>query len=243
MRDSVRAAFVGFTKPLEGVCPWMYLDVKGLVTTAIGNLIDPIQYALPLPWNHLDGSPAARDEIASEWLRVKQDPVAASRGHLYTEGITNLRLDERGIELVVSRKLDQNDQHLRGRFPEWEDWPADAQLACLSMAWACGPAFRFPMLEARLRAQDFAMAAGECHINEAGNPGIVPRNRANVALFRNAAKVQAYHLDPAALIWPSVLDDEAQTLPDGLPNPANSPTIHVDPAQYFDLDKDPDDVA
>jgi hypothetical protein len=211
----------------------MYLDVRGLVTTAIGNLIDPIQFAIPLPWQHLDGTPAARDEIAAEWLRVKQDPVAAKRGHLYTEGITNLRLDDAGIDLVVSRKLQQNDDYLRSRFPEWEDWPADAQLATLSMAWACGPAFRFPRLDGFLREHDFAMAAGECHINEQGNPGVVPRNRANVALYRNAAKVVAYHLDPAALIWPSVLDDDSPTLPE-VTNPASSPTI-------YPLDVDPDD--
>lgn len=228
MKDSVRTAFVGFTTPLEGCVPWMYLDVKGLVTTAIGILIDPIQYAMPLPWQHLDGSLASRDEVAAEWLRVKQDPVAAQRGHRYTEGITHLRLDPAGVDLVVSRKLQQNADHLKARFPEWDDWPADAQLACLSMAWACGPAFRFPALEARLRARDFAMAAGECHIDERGNPGLVPRNRANVALFRNAGKVLAYHLDPDALVWPNVLDDAAPTLP-ALDNPASEPTLHVMP--------------
>ncbi len=245
MRPSVRAAFVGFTTPIEGCVPWMYLDVKGLVTTAIGNLIDPIQYALPLPWLHQDGSAAARDEIAAEWLRVKGDPVAAKRGHLYTEGITQLRLDAQGVALVVSRKLDQNDQHLRARFPEWEEWPADAQLATLSMAWACGPAFRFPGLEAELRARRFNMAAGECHISEQGNPGVVPRNRANLALYRNAWKVVAYKLDPAALIWPAVLDDEAVTLRE-VPNPASepticvSPTIHVSPDMYRLEDEPPD---
>lgn len=230
MRLSVRDAFVGFTAPLEGVVPWMYADVKGLVTTAIGNLIDPIQYALPLPWLHQDGSAASRDEIAAEWLRVKQDPNAARRGHRYTEGITRLRLDAAGVDLVVSRKLAQNAQHLKARFPEWDEWPADAQLATLSMAWACGPAFRFPRLEAELRARRFDMAAGECHIDTTGNPGIVPRNRANIALYRNAAKVVAYKLDPEGLIWPEVLDDGAETVPE-MPNPASEPTIYVVPPE------------
>ena len=50
MKQSVRDAFVDFTAALEGVVPWMYLDVKGLVTVAIGNLIDPVAAALSLPF-------------------------------------------------------------------------------------------------------------------------------------------------------------------------------------------------
>ncbi len=224
MRDSVRQAFVAFTAPLEGVVAHMYQDVKGLVTVGIGNLIDPIQYALVLPFVHADGTYATRDEIAAEWLRIKQAPDLARLGHRAAKRIATLSLTDEGIELVVSRKLAQNDAHLRARFPEWEEWPADAQLATLSMAWACGPAFRFPMLEAALKARDFDLAAQECTINEHGNPGIVPRNKANRMLYRNAARVQAYHLDHEALIWPAditapptrpVLDeDPPETVPD-----------------------------
>lgn len=235
MKPSVRAGFVGFTQPLEGCVPWMYLDVLGLVTTAIGNLVDPIAMAMPLPWTHGDGSLASRNEIASEWLKVKSDPVAAKRGHLYTEGITSLRLTPEGVDLVVSRKLAQMDAYLASRFPDWEEWPADAQLATLSLSWACGPAFRFPALDQALRERDFAMAAGDCHINEQGNPGVVPRNRANVSLYRNAAKVLAYKLDPDTLVWPNVLDSQAVTLPE-LPNPPSEPAMYA-------LDDDPDDAA
>lgn len=228
MKPSVRAAFVPFTSPLEGVVPYLYLDVKGLVTVGIGNLVDPIQYALPLPFLHPDGRPASRDEIAAEWLRVKSDPHAARQGHLRAKAITTLRLDAAGIDLVVSRKLAQNDDHLRRRFADYDDWPADAQLATLSMAWACGPAFRFPLLEAALKARDFYLAADECHINEAGNPGIVPRNVANKVLYRNAGRVQAFKLDPDAVHYPDDLTaavQDAPTQPE-LPNAASSPTVY-----------------
>ena len=216
MRDVVRAAFVEFTSPMEGVVPWMYLDLKGLVTTAIGNLIDPVQIALPLPWVHMDGSPASRAEIATEWMRVHGDPVAAKRGHLYTKGITSLRLTDEGVQMVVSRRLSQMDQYLASRFgQEYEEWPADAQLATLSMSWACGPAFRFPALEAALRARDFRAASIHCHMNEAGNPGLVPRNRCNVTLYRNADKVQMGKLDPSHLDWVNDVSlGEAATPPD-----------------------------
>ena len=233
MRDSVRAAFVGFTTAYEGCVPWMYLDVKGLVTVAIGNLIDPIQYAMPLPFvDRVTGALAQRDDIMREWMRVKGDASLARLGHRAAERVCNLRLTPAGVESVVSRKLDQNDQHLRARFPYVEEWPACAQLAAHSMAWACGPAFRFPMLETALRAQDWTAAAGECHMNEAGNPGLKPRNVANKILFLNAARVRNFRLDPDLLDWTHDLDvSDAATVP-ALDNPASQPTIcplHIDP--------------
>lgn len=225
MRDIVAARFVEFTGPMEGVVPWMYQDIKGLVTVAIGNLIDPIQYALPLPFQKADGSYASRDEIAADWLRVKNDPNLAKWGHRAAERVAQLRLDDQGIELVVSRKLAQNVDHLRRRFREWDEWPACAQLATLSMAWACGPAFQFPMLAAVLNAQDFDEASKHCHINETGNPGLVPRNVRNKRLYRNAARVRDYRLDPDTLTWDVELDvTEAVTVP-ALDNPASQPTI------------------
>ena len=241
MKPSVRAAFVPFTAKYEGVVPWLYADVKGLVTVGIGNLVDPIQFALPLPFVRFDGRPASRDEIAAEWLRVKQDPVAASRGHLYAKTITSLRLTDEGVESLVARKLAQNDDHLRRRFADYEDWPADAQLATLSMGWACVPAFRFPILEAALKARDFVLASKECHIDERGNPGIVPRNKANVLLYLNAARVMAFKLDPEVVHYPDDLHaavQAAETQPE-LPSPASAPTIcappivHADPGSYL----------
>ncbi|HVL61375.1 MAG TPA: hypothetical protein VM430_08205 [Microbacterium sp.] len=221
MRESVRRAFVAFSAPLEGVVAHMYLDVKGLVTTAIGILIDPMSMALGLPFRRPGGALATRDEIAAEWQRLKADPNAAKMGHRYAARITTLRLDDRGIEDVVATKLEANDALLRQRFPEWESWPADAQLATHSMAWACGPAFRFPRLEAALRARDFAAAANECQMSTAGNPGIVPRNARNRVLYRNAAAVAGSGgtLSPDVLYWPADMetapvDHDAETVPD-----------------------------
>lgn len=42
MHQPVIDAFLDFTIPLEGKVSSMYLDVKGLVTTGIGNLVDQI---------------------------------------------------------------------------------------------------------------------------------------------------------------------------------------------------------
>ena len=45
MRASVKNQFRTFNAPLEGVVKYMYLDIKGLVTIGVGNLIDPINAA------------------------------------------------------------------------------------------------------------------------------------------------------------------------------------------------------
>jgi GH24 family phage-related lysozyme (muramidase) len=216
MRDAVKSAFVPFTTPLEGVVPWLYQDVKGLVSIGIGNLVDPIVLAMVLPLVRADGTPAQRDEIAAEWLRVKnQGPdgrgrTAAELGHTYARKVTTLHLTDEGIERLVGGKLDQMDRYLAARFPEYPGWPADAQLGTLSMAWACGPAFRFPKLEAALRACDFDTAAVECFMpEEATISGLRPRNKANRVLFRNATRSP----DPDVLFWPRDLASEANTLP------------------------------
>src|SRR5207244_2818316 len=61
---SIRDGFLAFSRPLEGRVPWMYLDIKGLVKTGVGNLIDPVGLALKLPFVHkADGSPASEVEI------------------------------------------------------------------------------------------------------------------------------------------------------------------------------------
>ena len=50
MWDSVKQGFRAFTLPLEGEIAWMYLDTLGLVTVGLGNLIDPVELALELPF-------------------------------------------------------------------------------------------------------------------------------------------------------------------------------------------------
>ena len=45
-------------------------------------------------------------------------------------------------------------------------------------------------------------AALECKMNEVGNPGLIPRNRANRILLSNAAVVLAQGLEPSTLFYP-----------------------------------------
>lgn len=189
----------------------MYADIKGLVTTAIGILIDPLPHALRLPWRRFDGSLATAAEITADFSAIRSSPLAAKNGHRYAKQLVRLHLDDAGVDSAVDGKMNIFDAYLRSRFPDWDTWPADAQLATMSMSWACGPAFRFPALDAALRDQEWARAALHCSINTTGNPGIIPRNKANIGLYGNAAYSVANGMDPETLMWPSFASDVEPT--------------------------------
>lgn len=221
MRNAVLQNYYDFTARFEGVVPFMYLDVKGLVTVGAGDLIDVaddpragLRMALGLPWMRADGAAAAPAEIVAEWEKVKAHREMAPLGGLAFRGITTLHLEPTAIARLVLGKLTQNETWLAGRFAGYASWPADGQLAIHSMAWAVGPAFRFPMFEAAVRRLDFMTAASECHIDELGNPGVAARNIANRSLWLNAATVRRLGLDADILYYPDT-PAEPPTSPEG----------------------------
>lgn len=203
MRQSARELFVFYNALLEGVVGYLYCDVRGLVTTSIGVLVDPISLVDGIPFQHPNGSFATKAEIRGAWHVVKARQDLRMHGGGKYAPLTDLRLSPEAIELVAFRKLDDTVAKLRKRFPEWDEWPADAQLAIGgSLAWACGPNFRFPKLDAALRAWDFKTAALECKIaNEHGT--IKERNKAQKLCLVNAADVMDRGLDRAFCHYPS----------------------------------------
>lgn len=247
------AEWLAFTEHFEGGVPYLYADIRGLITIAFGNLVDPMSTALELPLRHPGGVPATKAEISAAWLAVKGDPHAAAYGHLYALKLSTLRLTREGMAGLALGKLASNNVELLRRLPDLEDYPACAQMALHSLAWACGAGANFPKLFAACKVRDWDAAAVHIVINEWTtddkgarilNRGLVPRNVANRILMRNAARVEAFHLDPDLIEWTVDLGvAEAPTLP-ALPTAADEPTaiVHVDPSLYF-LDKDPDDAA
>ena len=216
MYQSVQDAFMAFSTQFEGKVSFMYLDIKGLVTIGIGNLIDPVGAALSLPFVHKsDGSSASQDEISNEWNTLKSQPDLAQKGYKACEPLTSLMLTDDSIAQLVTTKLNQFASTLKStnEFSNMDSWPADAQLGLLSMAWAMGPAFgpSWPKFRAACAASDWSAAATNCQMNETGNPGLKPRNTADVLLFTNAAAVQANGLDFSVLHWPSSVQTPVPT--------------------------------
>lgn len=187
MRAAVRDGFRAFTARFEGVCSWMYLDILGLVTTGIGNLIDSVGAALALEWVNRDGSPAASSDIVKAWNTVKGAQSMKLAGGGAFARLTTLRLTPAGIAKLLQGRADIDWALLLNRFPDLETWPANCQLAVLSIAWAAGPAWHAPRFDAAAKAHDWATCAVEGYLNDSGNPGLRPRNVANKALFLAAA--------------------------------------------------------
>jgi GH24 family phage-related lysozyme (muramidase) len=207
MHKSVLEAWHSFSEPLEGRILHMYLDIKGLVTCGVGNLIDSVREAQKLPWKRQSsGELATSGEVAAAWRRLKDRQDLARRGTVHALALTGLVLSDEDVDALVARKLAENDAFITGWFPNFQAIPADAELAIHSMAWAVGPAFnrKFPNFTRVALAEDWRAAALACTIREQGNPGVVPRNKANRICFANAATVVESGLAPEVLHWPSV---------------------------------------
>lgn len=215
MHPEVVAAFRAFTEPLEGYVTSMYVDVKGLVTTGCGNLIDPVSAALLLPWKHADGSLATQNEISAAWHTLKAQAGFYSKRHWNQAAkLNDLRLSDADIDVLVLQRLESNVALLRRTFTKWDDFPADGQLGILSMAWAVGAGFPriFGNFTAAVLAGNWDGAVASCAIREEGNPGIVPRNAQNRLCFANAAMVARAGFDIDRLNWPNVVPPSSSAM-------------------------------
>ena len=229
MKAAVRAIWLPFNVPLEGRVPWMYLDVRGRVSTAVGVTLDDTAREFPeptateragslaasrrLPWRHgTRGRFAADPAVDAAWDIVKGRRDLARGGCRRFERLTDLRLTAAAIDRVVFERLDRFEALLRGRmtrdfdgsvtlpYARFDSWPADAQLGALSMCWIAGPAFDFPRFAEAARERDWLRCAAECRINpEVGT--VTRRNDRDQELFRNAFRVERDGRDPEQLLF------------------------------------------
>jgi len=196
-----------FSAPLEGRVPTMYCDILGLITTGVGNLINTLPQALALPWLLADGSHADQADVAADWHKLHDNAAYyAKRAWMVYAKTMLCHLSEEGIDALVQRTLAANEAIFRKRWPKYDTFPADAQLAMMSMAWAVGPAFyvKFSNLAGCIDREDWEGCVASCKIREEGNPGVVPRNAKNRFCFHNAALVKAAGSDVTILHWPEV---------------------------------------
>jgi hypothetical protein len=199
----VRFNTAGFTapdgskSPNEGLGYGLYPDIKGLMTSGMGNLMEPVSVAQAAPFKKGApiGGPATEDmpaasaqEIADEWSRIRaMSPVALATGKpaasdlaaagglsARAKGVTTLNLTPAGVQGIIANKLASNDTILRRNYPAYDSWPLDAQIALHSMAWAMGPAFNFPSFKAASQGAipNFAAMADQCFINTYGPDGV-----------------------------------------------------------------------
>ena len=224
MFQSVIDIFPSFSRTYEGYVLSPYLDVKGLVTVGVGNLIDPVSAALALPWKLPDGSRATPDVIRAQWSALKARQDMAHHSVQVQAALTTIRLTPADVDALVLSKLSENADFISAHyFPAFGTYPADAQLGIMSMAWAVGAGFplKFPHFKSAVLAGDWTTARDECAIQDAANPGVIPRNAANRVCFGNAQIVVSCGLAPDILRWPNVAQ---QDVPDWK-NPTNIGTL------------------
>jgi GH24 family phage-related lysozyme (muramidase) len=212
MHQAVVDRFVDFTRPLEGDVLWPYLDVLGLVTVGYGCLIDPVSSALPLPWKLPDGTLASADTVRAQWAGLKAQKGLAKMHFKFAAAATTIRLTEADAGDLLRQRMLTFEATLRTHFPTWDAFPADAQLCCMSMAWACGAGFPaiFKNFTNFANAHDWPNAAKCAAIRTDGNPGIVPRNAQNQLCLANATAAAAGGLPPEQLFWPGTTPDAQQ---------------------------------
>lgn len=198
-------AFWPITKKLEGdSLTYMYQDERGLVTTGTGNLIDPVSAAIAAgTWYHPDGSEATDAEVTANWQLVKDNDDT----NLYSTRATgidgnDLRLSADGVAALGNNKLASNLVYLHKFFPQFDKWPADAQLGTMLMSWGLGPAFsaNYPSFTRAVNAllPDWKEASAQStwsNITKA-------RDTAQRTMFLNAAASQQTGMDPSVIIWP-----------------------------------------
>jgi hypothetical protein len=197
LRSVVVRSFRAFTRRHEAEVDRLYCDHKGLPTFGLGQLVRTPPETLSIPWRRADGSLATDAEKLADWHRVKNHPDAASLGARIPVGPTTLQVAPEDLTRLFEARRDGNALALARRFPGLPGWPAPAQFAVMSLAWAAGTGFDFPKCAAALARGDFLTAAVEVLINEVRTRGVKARNDMNRKLLLDAHQLEAG--DPDAL--------------------------------------------
>lgn len=220
MYPSVTAYCLEFLERFEGKSLSMFLDSGGLVRVGVGMVVDPLSLAIRLPFVHRqDGTAATPEEITAAWQAVKHSRVLRHRSACGPAVQLDLIIPTADCDKLFTRRLERLVDALSYMVCEFADfklWPADAQLALISLGWAQGPGFarrgRCAALRAACAAHDFKAAAACCGIVECS----VSRNQAHRHLFTNAANVLDGALPLERLVYPAILlAPSRQPLPPG----------------------------
>ncbi len=154
----------------EGIIPWMYLDTKGFVTVAVGELLATPASALALAFVDANNQPSTPDAIQSEYSRVSALPPGKYPAAFY-RSTASPTLPHPAIDALLLRHLTFFDTQLSQRFANYPAFPDPAKLGLLDMIYNLGVTGLFkgyPTLMRNVQDQNWAGAATQCHRNGPG---------------------------------------------------------------------------
>lgn len=217
MRPEALSGLLDLTLKREGYLTYFYADAKGLISIGKGFLAES-GGAPAIPASLVfDCSPVA---VRASWLVVKAEymreqarfargePTKTARingGAHYIDVPGNVaRATDESIERTFLAHIAVDEAHLRIVFPEWDDWPWQAQLPTSSLAYAAGRYVEvdWPRFTDACRAGDWATAALECKPSPAEmakqNDSFHKRVAEQVRLFTEAASLAGTrYVEPA----------------------------------------------
>ena len=178
MVDSVR--FIPELLKWEGATTWIYRDVVGYATVAVGNLLHDADDACALPFfNVTEGRAATTEEIRREFVRV----MSCQRGqrasaYRATKLTPRIELSDGYVAILVRQRLEKEFlPGLRKMCPGFDAFPEPAQACLVDLAYNLGigrPATAdhkatgltaFGDLRAACNRGDWETAARECHVS------------------------------------------------------------------------------
>jgi hypothetical protein len=210
MRQSAWDYLLKFTEFHEGPIRHMY-NAKGAevdVTIGIGISL-PTEGSAASPdivalcFDPATKLPATAAQMKADWNTASEMMIAgnarifnASTGELkpFAEKCL-MRMSLETVRSSVQKKLAANfklgkNTH-KDHYPDFETYPAEAQVAIASFNYGIPAMNTFPNLSSAISAGDWLWAAGQCKIN-----GASPRkNKGHEVLFTNAARVVEQGLD------------------------------------------------
>lgn len=229
--------FWNFTEPLEGGfaadCMFMVQDLQvatgmGITFTGKNNRNAGLLVAKTLAWVYKSGHPQAGrfcspGDIERDYDLVLSKEELGRRGPGFLadwKAMTNCRITPVGLKQGVRRRVIGNINYVKTQrtgnkyLGDFDTFPADAQLCIISLTWANGNEFGYPMFCKACREADWFEAAKQCGFKSKDNT-LPKRQKAQEEMMRNAGCVKLGAASPDPLSWPTTLAVPDQSWLDG----------------------------
>lgn len=173
----------------EGSVSHMYLDTRGFVTVAVGQLLRTVEAAQRLVFVHRGTETSASlAEIAQDYHSVKQQLPGKTAS--FCRQFTRLDLPEHEIDALLNQRIGNFEAGLRADFPDFGGYPEPARLGLMDMVFNLGNTGlvnKFPTFTKAAREHNWAICARECHRRGISDE----RNEMTKKLFNEAATEQS----------------------------------------------------